>query len=282
MLGHCDLCPRNCGADRLLGKSGAVCGTGRQAEVSTAFAHFGEERVLVGQGGSGTIFFTGCSLGCVFCQNYTISHGHDGHALTDEQLADAMLYLQARGVHNINLVTPSHVVPQILAAVSIAAGRGLRLPLVYNTSAYEKVETLRLLDGVVDIYMPDFKVWDPELAARWLRARDYPVFARAAIREMFRQVGVLRVEEGIARRGLLVRHLVMPGNLGDSRRIFEFLAELSPDTYVSIMDQYMPMGRAMMFPELARRTTADEISQAFDLARSAGLHRFDRSESACK
>lgn len=278
MLHHCNLCPRDCGNDRFDDKKGAICRTGRLAEVSAAFPHFGEEDVLTGLGGSGAIFFTGCSLGCVFCQNYDISHGRDGKALADKQLADAMLYLQQKGAHNINLVTPSHVVPQILSAVAIAASKGLSIPLVYNTSAYEKVETLRLLHGVVDIYMPDFKVWDPGLAAGWLKAKDYPQYARAAITEMFRQVGDLDLKGGVARRGLLVRHLVMPGNLDDSGRIFQFLAGLSRHTFVSIMDQYRPMGQAADYPQIARSTSKTEISRAFELAQLAGLHRFTKQK----
>ena len=245
-------------------------------EVSAAFPHFGEESVLTGQGGSGTIFFTGCSLGCVFCQNYDISHGGNGKTLTDAQLADAMMYLQAQGAHNINLVTPSHVVPQILSAVSIAADKGLNIPLVYNSSAYENVETLMLLEGVVDIYMPDFKIWNPKLAAKWLKTGDYPRQARAAITEMFRQVGDLYVEKGIARHGLLVRHLIMPDNMEDSKQIFHFLTGLSPDTFVSIMDQYRPMGKAVNYPEIARSTSRQEIQEAFNMAKLAGLHRFNK------
>jgi putative pyruvate formate lyase activating enzyme len=186
-----------------------------------------------------------------------------------------MVYLQHQGANNINLVTPSHVVPQVIEALSVAVSMGLNIPIVYNTSAYEKVETLKLLDGVVDIYMPDFKVWDPRLAKRWLKAEDYPERARAAIQEMHAQVGDLVIENGIARRGLLVRHLVMPNNVQDSARVFEFLAGLSKDTFVSILDQYMPMGRANAYPELARATTKQEIKAAYELARSFGLHRFD-------
>jgi len=273
-LHHCEICPRNCGIDRFTGKTGAICRTGRQAEVSAAFPHFGEEAVLTGQGGSGTIFFTGCGLGCVFCQNYDISHGQKGHSLTDEQLADAMLYLQSQGVTNINLVTPSHVMPQILSAVSIAALKGLEIPIVYNTSAYEKVETLKLLKDVVDIYMPDFKIWDANLAVKWLKAGDYPERAMQSITEMFRQVGDLKIKDNLAKRGLLVRHLVMPGTFNDSNSIFRFLAELSKDTFISILDQYRPMGQALNYPEIARKTSQEEIQESFRLAKAAGLHRF--------
>ena len=211
ILGACALCPRECRIDRLSGETG-ICKTGKNAWISSFNAHFGEEEPLVGSHGSGTIFFTHCNLLCNFCQNYDISHEGYGREVTAEQLAAVMIQLQSQGCHNINFVTPSHAVPQILASVEIAIGRGLQIPLVYNSSGYDKVETLRLLEGVIDIYMPDFKFWDPEMARKYLKAQDYPQKAGDAIKEMHRQVGDLTFDdEGIAQKGILLRHLVMPG-----------------------------------------------------------------------
>ena len=274
----CTVCPRNCRVDRLHGET-AVCRSGRWARVASAFPHFGEEDCLRGRRGSGTIFFSWCNLRCVFCQNFDVSQEGVGAEARPERLAAMMLELQARGCHNINLVTPEHVVPQILEALPLAIEGGLRLPLVYNTGAYDGLESLRALAGIVDIYMPDFKVWDPALALRYLRARDYPEVARAAFREMHRQVGDLVLgADGLARRGLLVRHLVMPGGIAGTREIMRFLAEeLSRDTYVNLMDQYYPAGRVSRerFPEINRRITDEEFDVALGAARAAGLHRFD-------
>ncbi len=280
-LEACDLCPRRCGVNRLRGETG-ICRTGRNAWVSDADAHFGEEAPLVGTHGSGTIFFTHCSLGCCFCQNWEISHLGAGTEVSAETLAASMLRLQEKGCHNINLVTPSHVVPQILEAVMIAAEQGLRIPLVYNTSAYDRVETLALLDGVVDIYMPDFKFWDAEIARRTCDATDYPDSAKAAIREMHRQVGDLTLDaEGLAVKGLLVRHLVLPENLAGTDRVMTFLAnEISRNTYVNIMSQYHPCGTASSIPALERRITTAEFEAAIDMARKAGIHRLDRRRRA--
>ncbi len=284
-LACCRACPRECGADRAGGADG-VCRTGRRARVTSAFAHFGEESCLVGSHGSGTIFFGRCNLACVFCQNADISQQTTGEALDAESIAELMLRLQGAGCHNINLVSPSHVVPQILEAVAAAVPRGLRIPLVYNSNAYDSVETLARLDGVVDIYMPDFKFWGPASAARYCLAEDYPARARAAFREMHRQVGDLWLDDrGIARRGLLVRHLVMPGLPKESAAIFCWLAsELSRDTFVNVMAQYRPahrVGRHLpraesgpCFPEINRPVRPDEMEQAFAAARRAGLHRF--------
>ena len=221
--------------------------------VSSAFAHFGEEDCLRGWQGSGTIFFSGCNLGCVFCQNFEISQLAEGRELDARQLAAAMLRLQEAGCHNINLVTPEHVVPQVLEALLIAIPGGLRLPLVYNTGAYDSLESIRLMEGVVDVYMPDFKLWDPQLCAKYLRARDYAEAARHAIKAMHDQVGELRVDEdGLAVRGVLVRHLVMPGLLEDTRSVLHWLAtELSPDTYVNLMDQYHPAHKAETEPQFS-------------------------------
>uniref|UniRef100_A0A7C4VR12 Radical SAM protein n=1 Tax=Desulfatirhabdium butyrativorans TaxID=340467 RepID=A0A7C4VR12_9BACT len=280
-LAACDLCPRRCGVNRLGAEIG-ICRTGRNAWVSDADAHFGEEEPLVGTHGSGTIFFTHCSLGCCFCQNYDISHLGAGREVSAETLAASMLRLQEKGCHNINLVTPSHVVPQILEALMIAAENGLRIPLVYNTSAYDRVETLALLDGIVDIYMPDFKFWDSETAGATCDAADYPEIAKAAIREMHRQVGDLTLNaEGLAVRGLLVRHLVLPENLAGTDRVMAFLAnDISKDTYVNIMNQYYPCGTASRIPALKRKITTAEFEAAIDMARKAGIHRLDRRRRA--
>lgn len=278
-LRACHVCPRDCGVDRLADET-AVCHTGRFARVSSYFAHFGEEDCLRGWRGSGTIFFAWCNLRCVFCQNFDISQeGRDSTAVGPGELAGMMLELQEAGCHNINFVTPEHVVPQILEALLLAAAAGLRLPLVYNTSAYDSLESLRLLDGVVDIYMPDFKLWDPALAARYLKARDYPAVARAALREMHRQVGDFRLDaRGVAQRGLLVRHLVMPGLPAETEAIMAFLASLSRDTYVNLMDQYYPAGKvsAERYAAINRRLRPDEFRHAITAARTAGLHRLDR------
>lgn len=281
-LADCRLCPRDCGVDRLAGKWSA-CKTGRRARVSSAFAHRGEEDCLRGRNGSGTIFFAHCNLRCVFCQNYDISQairpGPSGEELGPREIASVMLSLQARGCHNINLVTPEHVVPQVLEALVPAVEGGLRLPLVYNTSAYDALESLAWLDGVVDIYMPDFKLWGRVAAARYLRAEDYPAAARAAIREMHRQVGPLQLDaDGLARRGLLIRHLVMPGMLEETRSILEWIAgELGPDTYVNLMGQYHPAGKVSSdsYPEIDRRLALGELAEAEATARELGLTRLD-------
>ncbi|HIP70290.1 MAG TPA: radical SAM protein, partial [Anaerolineae bacterium] len=273
-LQSCHVCPRDCGVDRLAGET-AVCKIGRYAWVSSYFPHFGEEDCLRGWRGSGTIFFAMCNLRCVFCQNYDISQCKTGAEATPLRLAEMMLELQEMGCHNINFVTPEHVVPQILEALPIAVEAGLRLPLVYNTSAYDSLESLHLLDGIVDIYMPDFKMWDKKLSLRYLKAKDYPAAAREALREMHRQVGVLKLDErGLARRGVLVRHLVMPGDVAGTAAIMRFLAEeLSPDTYVNIMDQYYPAAKVTngRYPEINRRITRLEYEQALQAVREAGL-----------
>lgn len=276
-LSACYLCPRRCGVNRLKNERGA-CRTGRWAVVSSFFPHPGEEDCLRGWRGSGTIFFAWCNLRCVFCQNYDISHLGEGREVTAEELAAMMLHLQALGCHNINLVTPEHVVPQVLEGLLLAVEGGLRLPIVYNTSAYDSLHSLRLLDGVVDIYMPDFKLWHRERARRYLKAPDYPHTARLALREMHRQVGPLRLDEhGLAKRGLLVRHLVMPGLLDETEAILRFLAqEISPHTFVNLMAQYYPAGQVgpHRYPELNRRLQPEEYRQALRLARAYGLWRF--------
>ena len=268
LLESCTACPRNCRVNRLEDKF-AVCRTGRYAVVSSYNAHHGEEDCLRGWRGSGTIFFSGCNLRCVFCQNFDISWHLRGTPAPPEKLARMMLELQSDGCHNINFVTPEHVVPQIVGALPLAAERGLRLPIVYNTSAYDSMESLELLDGIVDIYMPDFKYWDSEMARKYSKAPDYPEVARRTIKEMYRQVGDLVMDErGLAKRGLLIRHLVMPG-------------ELSPRTYVNVMAQYYPAGKVSRseYAEINRRVLPSEYARALDEARRAGLDRLDSRRS---
>lgn len=276
-LADCRLCPRRCGVDRRAGERG-FCRTGRHARVASAHPHFGEEAPLVGERGSGTVFFSSCNLFCLFCQNFEISHGNEGEEVSDERLAEILLALQAMGCHNINFVTPSHVVPQILAAVALAAARGLEVPLVFNTGGYDLPETLVLLDGIVDLYMPDVKFWDPEVARRSCQAPDYPAVARAALKEMHRQVGDLVLDErGIARRGLIVRHLVLPGGLAGTREVMRFIArEISPRTYVNLMSQYRPCGRASEIEGLERPVSVAEFRQAVEVAQAEGVTRLDR------
>jgi putative pyruvate formate lyase activating enzyme len=281
-LEDCCACPRNCHINRINNER-RVCNTGRYAIVSSVFPHFGEEDCLRGWNGSGTIFFGLCNLRCVFCQNWDISQRHAGRECRAEAIADHMLSLQGRGCHNINFVTPEHVAPQLIEAIAVAVPRGLRLPIVYNTGAYDALSSLRLLDGLVDIYMPDFKFWTRESARRLVKAKDYPERAREAISEMYRQVGDLRFgPNGLARRGLLVRHLVMPGQTDEVRQIFQWIAKsLSPDTYINIMAQYRPehqVGRANRkgkYQDISRRPYPEEIHAAYVAAREAGLWRFD-------
>ena len=278
-LKSCRVCPRDCDVDRLADEK-AVCRTGRRALVASAFAHFGEEDCLRGWSGSGTIFFAGCNLRCVFCQNSDISWQPNGQEMGAEEIAALMLELQARGCHNVNFVTPEHVAPQVLEAIYAAVRRGLRVPIVYNTSAYDSLRSLELLDGVVDVYMPDLKFADSEVAKRLALAGDYPEHAMAAIREMHRQVGDLVFDEqGLALRGVLVRHLVMPGGLAGTREAMRFLRELSADTYVNVMDQYRPDGQVLakrkQYAEIGRRVQPAEVRQALEIAREEGIRRFD-------
>jgi putative pyruvate formate lyase activating enzyme len=282
MLADCALCPRDCHVDRIEEKS-KVCKTGRYAVVSSYFAHFGEERCLRGSRGSGTIFFSSCNLHCVFCQNYEISWQGEGRATKPDELAEMMLDLQDKGCHNINFVTPEHIVPQILEALLPAVERGLRLPLVYNTSAYDSADSLALMDGIVDVYMPDFKFWDAGQARRYAKARDYPETARLAIREMHRQVGPLVMDEhGVALRGVLLRHLVMPGGVAGTPEIMQWISrELGADTYVNLMAQYHPVGRVSEteYPEIDRCITGSEFQTALDAFYAAGLARLDSDSS---
>lgn len=276
ILRECRLCPRGCGVNRLAGETG-FCRTGARAKLAQAGPHFGEEAPLVGRYGSGTLFLSFCNLGCIFCQNYEISHGGEGVEVSAEQLADHMLRLQAIGCHNINWVTPTHVVPALLEAVLLAVPRGLSVPLVYNCGGYESPDTLKLLDGVVDIYMPDFKFWDPQIGWELTGVPDYPEVARQAIREMHRQVGDLIIDPGgLARQGLLVRHLVMPEMLSGTKEVLFFLAsEISPKTYVNLMGQYRPCGEAYGHRILRRPVSPQEMVEAFRWAEEAGLERLD-------
>jgi len=275
----CDICARECGANRREGVEGAACRTGELAVISSGAPHFGEESPLVGRGGSGTIFFSWCNLRCQYCQNYEISQLGYGQKVEPENMAAMMLRLQEMGCHNINFVSPSHVVPQILAALLIAAGAGLRLPLVYNTGGYDSLKTLKLLEGLVDIYMPDMKYADEATARRYSGVKNYPAVNQAAVKEMHRQVGDLITDErGVALRGLLVRHLVLPDGLAGTGGIVRFLADLGPNTYLNVMDQYRPCYKAHDFPPLARRITPQEYDEAVQMALDAGLNRLDKRE----
>jgi len=269
----CDLCPRSCGVDRT-GEGRGVCGAGAVLKVSSAHPHFGEEAPLVGRSGSGTIFFSHCGLRCLYCQNWEISHEGRGSPLEEAELARLMLGLQERGCHNINLVTPTHYLPGILGALELAAREGLRLPVVYNTSGYESVEMLQRLEGVVDIYLPDVKYAEPAFAAAYSAgAVDYPERVETALEEMFRQVGLLQTDpSGVARRGLLIRHLVLPRGIAGSERLVRFVAErLDPRVTLNIMAQYRPCYRASGYPELSRGITAEEYARVLALAESQGL-----------
>jgi len=276
LMAPCRACPRACGIDRLAGETG-YCRTGRMAKIASYNAHFGEEAPLVGSHGSGTLFFSSCNLLCSFCQNFEISHLNEGIEVSADQLAGMMIDLMDRGCHNINLVTPTHVAPQFLEALDIAAANGLRIPIVYNSSGYDRVETLRLLEGIVDIYMPDFKFWEDRWGERFCHAPDYPRTAMEAVREMHRQVGDLVMDgQGVAVRGLLVRHLVMPNGVAGTAAVMRFLAEeISPNTYVNVMDQYRPCGGADADPVISRRLTVQEYREAVAAARKAGLHRLE-------
>ncbi len=272
MLKECTVCPRQCGTDRTAGERG-YCGMTAEVVVSSVSPHFGEEPPLVGSNGSGTIFLCGCNLRCAFCQNYDISHRENGREVDTEGLVHAMLRLQQAGCHNINFVTPTHYTPQLMEAVHAAREAGLRVPIVYNCGGYESLDMLRLLEGFVEIYMPDFKFASVDTAERYCHAPDYAEVAKAALKEMQRQVGDLEIdEEGIATRGLLIRHLVMPGGLEDSKRVIDFVAdEVSPGAYINVMEQYRPCGEAYRHPEINRPLQPEEFRRAFDYAASRGL-----------
>jgi putative pyruvate formate lyase activating enzyme len=278
ILPSCTICPRHCGVDRSMGELG-YCRGGFLPRVSSSGPHFGEEPPLVGRRGSGTIFLAGCNLRCAFCQNYGISQCYHGEEVSCNNLAGRMLALQGMGCHNINFVSPSHFVPQILAAVGIAASGGLSIPLVYNSGGYDLPGTIRLLDGVFDIYMPDAKYGSDDVALALSDAPEYTRFMKESLSEMHHQVGDLVIEGGIARRGLIIRHLVLPENLAGTEAVMRFIAdEISPDSYVNIMDQYRPAWKVLedghpLYPGLRRRITPEEFRQAVDCARRAGLHR---------
>ncbi len=269
----CRLCARRCGVNRLKGETG-FCSSSARLKVASHGPHFGEERPLVGSGGSGTIFFSNCNLLCCFCQNWEINHRGDGREIAHADLAGMMLALQRRGCHNLNFVTPTHVVPHIIKALRLAIGKGLVLPLVYNTGGYDSLDVIRMLDGIVDIYLPDFKYQDGAMSAKYSSgASDYPEVAAAVIKEMHRQVGELQVDEkGTARRGLIIRHLVMPGNIAGTDRFVQWVAkEFSPSTYVNLMAQYHPEYKAFNYPEISRRISSTEWDQAQAWAKAAGL-----------
>lgn len=271
-MNPCVLCPRKCKVDRSEGEMG-FCGVTDIAVVSSVGPHFGEESVLVGSGGSGTIFFAGCNLGCIFCQNFDISHHRHGRQVTIEQLSESMLQLQDYGCCNINLVTPTHVIPAIAAAIELAQRKGLKLPIVYNTGGYDSVETLKLVDGLIDIYMPDMKFSDSEVARQLSNAADYPEINQEAVKEMHRQVGDLELKKGLAVRGLLIRHLVLPNQLAGSIRIMDFLAEqISPTTTINVMDQYRPCYKASSNPQINRRPTLREFESVRRYAAEKGLN----------
>ena len=276
MLEDCRLCGRECGVNRLKGEKGA-CRTGREVIISSFGPHFGEESPLVGRHGSGTIFFTNCNLSCVYCQNYTISQLGEGEVASEEALANIMIYLQRIGCHNINLVSPTHVMPQILKAIFIAMEKGLRLPIVYNTGGYDSLKTIKLLEGIVDIYMPDMKYSDPDMGLKYSKVKNYPEVNRVAVKEMHRQVGDLVIKDGIATRGLLIRHLVLPNGIAGTEETLKFIAEeISKNTYINIMDQYRPTYKAHEYPELSRGITGKEFKDAIELAKKYGLTRLDK------
>ena len=274
ILRKCELCPRRCQVNRLKGEIG-FCRAGERLMVSSVFPHFGEEAPLVGSRGSGTIFLTHCNLQCIFCQNYDISHQGHGEIISSEQLAYYMHTLQERGCHNINFVTPTHYLPQIVSSLPYAIDHGLHIPLVYNCGGYESLESIKLLDGIIDIYMPDVKFADRKAAEKYAQAPDYPEVVKKALKEMHQQVGDFYInKEGIAERGLLIRHLVMPEGLAGTRNLMHFIAtEISPHTYVNVMSQFHPEYKAFDYPELSRVITHQEYSEAIDSTKKEGLHK---------
>jgi len=277
IMKSCELCPRKCGVNKLTGNKG-FCQANSQLEISAYHPHFGEEKPLVGKGGSGAIFLTNCSLRCVFCINWEISQGGQGHPRSIEDMAEMMLHLQKIGCHNINVVTPTHYSPHIVLAVDIAAGKGLRLPLVYNTCGWERLEILKKLDGIVDIYLPDFKYSDGKMAAKYSSdAQSYPEVTKAALLEMHRQVGVAKpAKDGLMYRGLMIRHLVMPNRISGTKEVIGWIAENLPkDTYFNIMSQYRPMYKAFEYPEISRRITREEYNETLRWAKKAGLTNLD-------
>ncbi len=269
ILKDCTLCPRRCRVNRTIGEKG-YCNSGMELQVSGIHPHFGEEEPLVGLYGSGTIFLTNCNLGCIYCQNYDISFSGCGKTTTPEELAKRMVDLQKQGCHNINLVTPTHFTPQLVETIRIAAEKGLTIPIVYNCGGYEAVETIRLLEGIIDIYMPDIKYGNNANAKKYSNAPDYFDVCKRAVKEMHRQVGDLRIENGIAVRGLIIRHLILPNNIAGSEEVLKFIADLSRDSYVNLMPQYRPMYHAMEYPELSRSLTLEEYRSVKKIARKLG------------
>lgn len=276
LLAPCSVCPHQCGVDRIKGQKTGFCKMGKKLVVSSAQPHFGEENCLVGQFGSGTIFFSSCNLSCVFCQNYYISQLRKGEEISLDKLADLMLNLQDKSCHNINLVSPSIWVPQILKALIIARDEGLKTPLVYNTGGYDSVRTLKLLDGIVDIYMPDIKYSSNKIGQKYSGIPNYWMIVKKAVKEMYQQVGDLKInEQGIAEKGVLIRHLVLPNNWVGTEKVMKFIASLSKDSYLNIMDQYRPCYRADEHYQLNRRITKREYNQTLTWAKEQGLHRFE-------
>ena len=278
IMESCELCPRRCGVNRHKGMSGVCRAPGTKLVISAHHPHFGEERPLVGKDGSGTIFLTHCNLRCAFCQNWEIANLGVGSESNIDDFASMMLELQETGCHNINLVTPTHFSAHIIRAIDVAAAQGLRLPIVYNTSGWERLEILRLLDGIVDIYLPDFKYWDSDMSAKYSDgAKSYPEITAKAILEMHRQVGVAKpAQDGIMQRGLMIRHLVMPNNTGGSEKVMEWIAgNLPKDTYVNIMVQFNPVFKAYDYPELSRRITKEEYLEVVNKAKDLGLANLD-------
>lgn len=277
LLYLCHVCPRSCAVDRAHDEKQGFCKTGSKPKVYSTHPHFGEESCLVGKGGSGTIFFSSCNLACVYCQNWEISQSRLGQEIEIKDLADMMIALQNRGCHNINFVSPTIWVPQILKALIIARENGLKLPLVYNTGGYDAVKTLQLLDGIFDIYMPDIKYAESKLALKYSQVPNYWNTVKKAIREMHDQVGDLKInKQGLATRGLLIRHLVLPNNLAGSKKVMRFIASLSKSSYVNIMDQYRPANKSERYPKINRRITPEEFNQAIKVAKKLGLHRLDK------
>lgn len=279
LLSPCQVCPRKCGADRAHDEKTGFCQMGVKPRISSAHAHFGEETPLVGTGGSGTIFFSSCNLACVYCQNWEISQLRMGEEVEISELARMMLSLQERGCHNINFVSPTIWVPQILKALVIAVEKGLKVPLVYNTGGYDSLEILKILDGIVDIYMPDMKYSDSKLGLKYSLVPNYWEINKKAVKEMHRQVGDLKIDKnGIAQKGLLIRHLVLPRGLAGTKKVMKFIASLSKDSYVNIMDQYYPSNKANQYPKINRRITPEEFREAIKIAKKQGLHRFDKKD----
>ncbi|MDW8294863.1 MAG: radical SAM protein [Aquificaceae bacterium] len=273
MLKRCEVCPHRCGVNRVEGEIG-YCKTGRYALVASYFPHRGEEKPIRGRRGSGTVFFSQCNMRCVYCQNYAISHLGEGEELKPEEMAEVFLTLQRLGCHNINLVSPSHVVPQILEALYLAVKKGLRIPIVYNTSSYDSLESLKLLEGIVDIYLADFKYGDSEKGKKYSKVKNYYQIALQAVREMHRQVGDLMLdEEGLAVRGVLIRHLVLPQRLADTEIVVQALRDISPRIAINVMDQYMPYYKAYDYPELSRRISSEEYEEALRFAKGLNLIR---------